>query len=312
MATYLDLVNEGDAFPYDQNASKGLLHFRIAGVSSTLGYVLSKVAEAFRDLPGWVVNDSEAILELQTSNDVSERTRVVNMGFLELRRRETFSILRGWRNETFPVYGPDKEVLLHVERCACPLLGVVTYGVHAVGYIMPEEPTMPLKIWVSRRAQSKTTFPGMLDSTAAGGIASDETPLEAVVRECEEEASLSPNLVRQNLQNVGVITHFYIREERSGGEIGLLQPECQYIFGLPLPRKVDCKPNDDEADQFQLLSLEEIQMALKRRSFKPNSALVLLKFLIHHGILTAENEKDYNEILERLHRDLGFPSTNSH
>lgn len=307
MATYLDLINEGDAFPYHQDASKGLFHFKVAEVSTTLGYVLSKVAEAFRDLPGWIVNDSEEILELQSINDIVERTRVVNMSLLELRRRGTFTILRGWRNETFPIYGPDQEVLLHVERCACPLFGVVTYGVHAVGYVIPEEPTMPLKIWVSRRAQSKTTFPGMLDSTAAGGIASDETPLEAVVRECEEEASLSPTLVQQNLQNVGVVTHFYIREERSGGEIGLLQPECQYIFGLPLPGKIECKPNDDEADQFQLLSLEEIQMALKRRSFKPNSALVLLKFLIHHGILTAENEKDYNEIVERLHRPLEFP-----
>jgi 8-oxo-dGTP pyrophosphatase MutT (NUDIX family) len=307
MVTYIDLVNEGDAFPYHRDASKGFFHFRIAGLPSTLGYVLSTVAEAFRYLPGWAVNDAEAILELENFNSVSERTRVVKKSLLELRQRGTFSILRGWRNETFPVYGPNNEVLLHIERCACPLFGVVTYGVHAVGYVLPEDPTMPLKIWVSRRAQSKPTFAGMLDSTAAGGIASEETPLEAVVRECEEEASLFPTLVQQNLQSVGVITHFYVREERSGGEIGLLQPECQYIFGLPLPGNVKCKPNDDEADHFQLLSLEEVQMALKRGAFKPNSALVLLKFFIHHGILTAGNEKDYNEILDRLHRHLEFP-----
>lgn len=238
MVTYPDLVNEGDAFPYHLDASKGLVHFRISGLPCTLGYVLSTVAEAFRDLPGWALNDSQAILELQSRDDVSNRTRMVNKSLLELHQRGTFSVLKGWRNEIFPVYGPDGQVLLHVERCACPLLGVVTYGVHAVGYVLPEQPTMPLRIWVSRRARSKPTFAGMLDSTAAGGIASGETPLEAVVRKCEEEASLSPSLVRRNLQDLGVITNFYVREERSGGEPGLLQPECQYVFGLPLPSHV--------------------------------------------------------------------------
>jgi 8-oxo-dGTP pyrophosphatase MutT (NUDIX family) len=62
----------------------------------------------------------------------------------------------------------------------------------------------------------------MLDSTAAGGIGSGDTPLEAVIREYEEEDSLSATLERHRLQRVGIVTNSYVREERSGGEIRLL------------------------------------------------------------------------------------------
>jgi len=43
-------------------------------------------------------------------------------------------------------------------------------------------------------------------------------------------------------------------------------------------------------------------------AFKPNCALVVLEFLVRHGILTAENEPDYVEIVARLHRRLEFPT----
>jgi hypothetical protein len=41
--------------------------------------------------------------------------------------------------------------------------------------------------------------------------------------------------------------------------------------------------------------------------FKPNCAIVLLDFFVRHGILTAENEKDYLQIVGRLRTPLPFP-----
>jgi len=35
--------------------------------------------------------------------------------------------------------------------------------------------------------------------------------------------------------------------------------------------------------------------------------MVMLDFFIRHGILTAENESDFEEIKRRLHRELEFP-----
>ena len=44
-----------------------------------------------------------------------------------------------------------------------------------------------------------------------------------------------------------------------------------------------------------------------RGEFKPNCALLMLDFFIRHGILTPENEADFDEIKSRLHRPLNFP-----
>jgi hypothetical protein len=32
-----------------------------------------------------------------------------------------------------------------------------------------------------------------------------------------------------------------------------------------------------------------------------------MDFFIRHGILTKDNEKDYDEIVSRIHRELDFP-----
>lgn len=39
-----------------------------------------------------------------------------------------FDILRGWRNELYTVYSPKGHEYFRLERSACALFGVVTYG----------------------------------------------------------------------------------------------------------------------------------------------------------------------------------------
>ena len=91
--------------------------------------------------------------------------------------------------------------------------------------------------------------------------------------------------------------------------MGLLQPECQYVYDLEVEPGLKPKPNDDEVQGFYLWSVEEVKRHLVMGEFKPNCALVLLDFFVRHGILTAENEKNYIEIVARLHRKLPFPTT---
>jgi len=67
------------------------------------------------------------------------------------------------------------------------------------------------------------------------------------------------------------------------------------------------QPNDSEVEQFYLWTVEEVQSRLAAGEFKPNCALVMLDFFLRHGILTPENEKDYQEIEKRVHRELDFP-----
>ena len=82
--------------------------------------------------------------------------------------------------------------------------------------------------------------------------------LDTLVKESEEEASLPKDLVRYQAIATGAVSYFYVREESAGGEVGLLQPEVQYVYDLPVAEDVIPKPNDDEVDSFSLMPLHEV------------------------------------------------------
>ncbi|KAH7123200.1 thiamine pyrophosphokinase [Dactylonectria macrodidyma] len=306
MVPNLAIVTNGDSFPYtiDQKAPDSFTyyHFQVANVSAVIGYVTCTVVDVLRNLPEWLVDDATHAIWLMNGSDIRQRSVLMEQAVFAIQDRGRFDILAQWRNETFPIYGPKKEILFHLERSACPLFGVVTYGVHALAYVPPQSEDDELKVWVSRRAKTKQTYGGMLDSTSAGGMTSGESPLETLVKECEQEASLTSEMVLKHTKASGVVTHFYVHDGRPGGEIKLLQPECQYVYDLPLPPHVCCKKNDDEVDEFLLWNTTEIRQRIASGEFKPNSARVMLNFLIRHGVVSPENEENYLEIVSRLHR----------
>ncbi|KAG6906591.1 hypothetical protein DXG01_012994 [Tephrocybe rancida] len=152
-----------------------------------------------------------------------------------------------WRDEMYPVYvdplgvhdhpnqGSASEVLnfaFEMERSACALFGVITYGVHMTIY---EEDGADgenrLKAWVPTRSRTKQTFPGLLDNTVAGGIPSGMPVFESMVKECMEEASIADHIVRKYARAVGSISYFYRTSK------GWLQPEVEYVFTTKLPEQ---------------------------------------------------------------------------
>lgn len=236
-----------------------------------------------------------------------ERSEWVALTTAYWRENKAFEILEGWRNELYPVYGPNNELLYSVERTAAALLGVVMYGAHLMAYVKSPESSYGIKLWIARRAADKQTYGGMLDNTVAGGMATGEDPFECIIREAGEEASLPDKLVRENATAQGTVTYIYMRSKLATGEVGLIQPEVQYVFDLELPENVAPKPNDSEVECFYLWTVEEVQEHMRKGEFKPNCALLMLDFFIRHGILTPENEPDFDEIKSRLHRPLNFP-----
>lgn len=253
------------------------------------------------------VNRSKRTISAFQLPTEEERSKAVAATANYWRDNKTFEILSGWRDELYPVYGPKNELLYSIERSASILFGVVTYGVHMTAYVRSPDVSHGIKIWVPKRAAGKQTYGGMLDNTVAGGIATGEDPFDCLVREADEEASLPEDLVRKSATSHGTITYMYIRESRAGGETGMIQPECQYVYDILLPAKFSPKPNDSEVQEFYLWTVEEVQEYLAKGEFKPNCALLMLDFFIRHGILTQENEKNYAEIKRRIHRELDFP-----
>lgn len=240
-----------------------------------------------------------------TSDEVYLHQSTVIAETLQLaREKQVFAVLNGWRNELYPI-DRSSETPTSIERAGSTLFGIVSYGVHMTAYVKLDN---GIKIWVPRRAKNKQTYGGMLDNTVAGGISTEETPFESLIRESAEEASFPEHLIRSNAKSCGMVSYFYIREQRAGGEAGLLQPEVEYVYDLEIDHSVVPKPADDEVEEFYLWTVEEVQNALAEGQFKPNCAVVLLDFFVRHGILTAENEKDLIEIVSRIHRKLPFPT----
>jgi len=176
------------------------------------------------------------------------------------------------------VYAPQGELLFTIERSAAALFGLVTYGAHLTAYIRDPVYSGGFALWIPTRSRTKSTYPGYLDNTVAGGIAAGYTAFETIVKECAEEASLPEDLVRERAKCVGAISYFHIRGEGAGGESGLLQPEVQYCYDLDLTDRRDIvpKPCDDEVEGFELLGVEEVKARLGEGRFKANCALVIL------------------------------------
>ncbi|KAI0827439.1 NUDIX hydrolase domain-like protein [Trametes gibbosa] len=190
-----------------------------------------------------------------------------------------------------------------MERAASGLFGIVTCGVHMTVYEEDEEEGEEeeggrYKVWVPRRAGTKQTWPGYLDNSVAGGIEAGRGVFECVVKEAMEEASLPEDVVRRYARAVGSVSYFF-RTPR-----GWLQPEIEYLYEMALPAKSGVRPQplDGEVESFELLPLREVVELMRAGLFKYNSAIVLIDFMVRKGIITADNEREYAEIVTGLHR----------
>ena len=285
--------------------------FSVEGCSSTLGYMLESVVRTI-SWPGyWTIDHSHKTLQL-AGETLERRNQRMAETLLQERNRGQLRILDGWRDELYPVYNEHREVVLSIERAGSALLGITIYGVHMTAFVRSRDKVKSaeesLRIWVARRSKTKQTYPGMLDNTVGGGMATGEEPLETIVRETTEEASFPVDHVYQHIKSRGCVTYFDIRDERAGGETGLLQPECIYVYDLEVEGNMMPSPGDHEAEKFMLWSVGQVKMALRMGEFKTNCALVLIDFLIRHGLITLEDERDFIEISARLHRKLDFPT----
>jgi 8-oxo-dGTP pyrophosphatase MutT (NUDIX family) len=93
--------------------------------------------------------------------------------------------IRSWRDELLDVVAEGR-LLGRIERGAVRPLGLLTQAVHLNGWA-PDG-----RLWVARRALSKSTDPGLWDTLSGGLVAAGEDPASALLRESHEEAGLVP------------------------------------------------------------------------------------------------------------------------
>ena len=269
-------------------------YFKIQGYDAPFGYLHSSFVASMPWPSEWALNYDEKIVEMTSASSFDERTKII-----ESTLRQGLGgaqALGKWCDERFPVVAADGERVMDMDGCGVDAFGVVNFGCHLLAYVKTEE---GLKWWVPRRSMTKKTYPGMLDNTIGGSLSAGESPLDCIVREANEEASLPKEETRKRITSCGTLS--YQMSQTDDGFPGC-QHQVQYLYEMELMPDEILTSNDNEAEDFKLMSFSEVQARLAHGEFKLNCAMTWMACLIRHGIVNAENEPNLIEICARLHR----------
>ncbi|RYP76525.1 hypothetical protein DL771_001759 [Monosporascus sp. 5C6A] len=302
---FLDLINAVDNVHQDYDFGK-LYKLLLPHDTRPHGFMLPETVSKIPWSSDFVIDHKSRTVQLldrSNGEDTSKASIAAFQNTVDVAiDADIFPMLHKDHSEMYKIVGADYFVCL--ERFSAPLFGVATRGAHMTAYVRSPA---GLKIWVPRRSAQLFVYPSKLDSTVAGGVKAEHSPLDCIVAEADEEASLPADFVREHALPTGIVT--YVTKDLKKG---VIRPSILYIFDIELPKTMIPEPHDDEVSEFNLWSVEEVKHAMLRQEFKPNSALVLIDFLIRHGIITEENEYDYVEIATRLKRRLPVPTMPEH
>ena len=201
-------------------------------------------------------------------------------------------LIRGWRDETFPVLTLQGGVLLaSVERAAARFWGSTTFGAHCNGYTTDGR-GRPAQLWIARRAFDKATDPGLLDNLIGGGVALGQTPAQAVLREGWEEAGLLP------VQMQGLTAGRRLRLARDVAE-GFQREELS-VFDLALPPDLLPRNQDGEVHSHSLMTIDQALAHAASGDMTVDAALVTLDFALRRRLLPPKQHQHLQALAEGL------------
>lgn len=177
--------------------------------------------------------------------------------------------LPGWRNELLDVLDGER-LLGRIERAAMRPLGMLTRAVHLNAW------TPDGRLWIARRALTKSTDPGLWDTLVGGLAGSDETLDEALVRECGEEAGLDPHDIahRSPLRVIGRV-HSRLPE---GYQVeDLLTSDCV------LDERVRPANRDGEVMEIRSAPVSEVLDMVDAGLFTQEAVLVLFEDILRRA-----------------------------
>lgn len=199
-------------------------------------------------------------------------------------------VVTGWRDECYSVKTAHHAApLLKMERAGAPLFGVSAFEVHVNGFVDGKD---GLELWIARRHRDKPTYPSLLDSVTAGGIPHGAGVRETLIKEMAEEAGI-PAEIGRRARSVGTLRY---RTEQPQG----LRNDVIFAFDIELPANFTPENTDGEVEAFTLWPVERVANTVaETREFMFNTNLVIIDFLIRHGVITPQHA-DYAAIVKRL------------
>ncbi|HEY9572906.1 MAG TPA: DUF4743 domain-containing protein [Pusillimonas sp.] len=170
--------------------------------------------------------------------------------------------LRGWRNELLDVFGEGRRLGV-IERAAVRPLGLLTKAVHLNAW-SPDG-----RLWIARRAASKSTDPGMWDTLVGGLAGAGENLDTSLLRESNEEAGLVPSdLDGRSEQRIILRMHRRLPEG--------YQVEDVLVSDCVLAESVAPKNLDGEVSEIRLVSIDDLWSMVQANEFTREAELVIL------------------------------------
>lgn len=247
----------------------GWIRRRIAAdlVKSDIGFIVDAV--------GWL-RFAPDVADFAARSDAFARAAdwLVAKGEIPALRREYYPVVRQWGDA--PVARVDRAAVTH--------LGLKAFGVHVNGVIRGDDGA--LSLWVARRAADRAVAPGKLDNMIAGGQPIGLSLRENLLKEAAEEAGAPADLAGR-ARAVSLIS--YNMETEAG-----LKRDTLFIYDLDVPSDFTPVNADGEVAEFMVWSAARAAAAVRDGDeFKFNVNLVVIDFLIRHGLIDADGEPDY-------------------
>ncbi|OEU15283.1 hypothetical protein FRACYDRAFT_186707 [Fragilariopsis cylindrus CCMP1102] len=239
---------------------------------------------------------------------IESRTKAVAAVMDQLKMN---GIVTGWRNELYSVsdsfYNPT---VFLMERAAISVLGVLEYGVHINGIVLDQSDnedndnnnSSKKLMWMARRSKLKSKYPGMVDHIVAGGQPAGLSLMENVIKECEEEAGIPPEITEPNIYPAGVVSYETVTGNKNGNG-NKISRVVLFNYDLYLPKDYIPKPLDGEVEEFFLWNYNQIRESLSPDFYdpiKPNCYLVIIDYLLRERNYISPDTKGYLDVVREL------------
>lgn len=260
--------------------------FLVAG--ERLGMVRREFADALCELLGTsFARADEGVHWTSAPNGFALRTEAMAQLCEMLIAR---GLIRYRHGEDYPVTsGRREDARFLIDRACAPYFGIRAFGQHINGFVRADDGP---RMWIARRAADRRVYPNRLDNMVAGGLPWGLSLRENLRKECAEEAGM-PATLADRAVSVGAIS--YCRASKRG-----LKPDVMYCYDLELPADFEPRCQDGEVAGFELMPIEQVAERVRDTDeFKLNCNLVIIDFLVRHGVLTPDHP-DYLEIVQRL------------
>jgi len=251
-----------------------------------VGWISHAFRQRLLDEPVFVENSGSISLRPDITG-FEQRTEVLMDIVQKLHAEEMIPLIM---NEPYPVSDCCRDdPLCLIDRPAAARFGIRSYGQHVNGFVRTPDGIM---MWIGKRAQDRGICPGQLDQLVAGGLPYGISLDENLRKECYEEAGIDEELASCAVP-VGLVRYRKMTER--GGKEDVL-----YVYDLELPADFMPRNTDGEVEEFRLLPIEEVARIVRETDdFKLNCNLVIIDFLIRHGLLPPDHE-DYLSLVSGL------------